>query len=61
MRICDDSVRIRTDTTLDQDCVLKATCVRMYIMHCHVIADNKSEFCHSSSHVDCIFNAGLVS
>ena len=25
MRICDDSVRIRTDTTLDQDCVLKAT------------------------------------
>ena len=25
VRICDDSVRIRTDTTLDQDCVLKAT------------------------------------
>ena len=24
MRICDDSVRTRTDTTLDQDCVLKA-------------------------------------
>ena len=25
VRICDDSVRIRTDTTLDQDVVLKAT------------------------------------
>ena len=25
VHICDDSVRIRTDTTLDQDCVLKAT------------------------------------
>ena len=24
MRICEDSVRIRTDATLDQDCVLKA-------------------------------------
>ena len=24
VRICDDSVKMRTDTTLDQDCVLKA-------------------------------------
>ena len=28
-------------------------CVRMYRVHCRVIVDNKSEFYHSSSHVDC--------
>ena len=28
------SVRIRTCTTLDQDCILKATVFRMYIVHC---------------------------
>ena len=33
----------------------------MYIVHCRVIVDNKCEFQHSSSHVDCNFDARLVS
>ena len=32
----------------------------MYSVHCRVIVDSKSEFYHSS-HVDCTFNARLVS
>ena len=30
-------------------------------MRCHVIVDNRCEFEHSSSHVDCNFDARLVS
>ena len=33
----------------------------MYIVHCRVIVDNMCEFKHSSSHVDCNFDARLVS
>ena len=33
----------------------------MYIVHCRVIADNMCEFQHSSSHVNCHFDARLVS
>ena len=29
----------------------------MYIVHCRVIVDNKCEFQHSSSHVNCTFDA----
>ena len=32
----------------------------MYIVHCRVIVDNRCEFQHSSSHVDCNFDARLV-
>ena len=33
----------------------------MCIVHCRVIVDNRCEFQHSSSHVDCNFDARLVS
>ena len=33
----------------------------MYIVHCRVIVDNMCVFQHSSSHVDCNFDARLVS
>ena len=33
----------------------------MDIVHCRVIVDNRSEFYHSSAHVDCNFDARLVS
>ena len=33
----------------------------MYIVHCRVIIDNMCEFQHCSSHVDCNFDARLVS
>ena len=39
-----DSMRIRTDTTLDQDCVLKANCAGMYSVHDRVIVVNCIEF-----------------
>ena len=45
-----DSVSIRTDTTLDQDCA----CV--YSVHDRVIVDNVSEFEHSSSGAGCTFS-----
>ena len=31
----------------------EGNCAGMYSVHCRVIVDNKSEFYHSSSHVDC--------
>ena len=45
-----DSVRIRTDTTLDQDCVLKATV--QVCTACMIV----SEFEHSSSRAGCTFS-----
>ena len=51
-----DSVRIRTGTTLDQDCVLKATVAGMYSVHDRAIVDNMSEFEHSSSRAGCTFS-----
>ena len=33
----------------------------MHIVHCRVIVDNMCEFQHSSSHVDCNFDARLLS
>ena len=39
-----DSVRIRTDTALGQDCVLKNNCAGMYSVHDRVIVDNMSGF-----------------
>ena len=48
---CAHSVRItRTDTTLDQDCILKET------VHDRVIVDNMYEFQHSSSRAGCTFS-----
>ena len=49
VHICDDSVRIITDTTLDQDCVLKAT-VHVCTGACMIVSivDNMSEFEHES-------------
>ena len=51
-----DSVSIRTDTTLDQDCVLKVKCACMYSVHDRVIVDNMSEFEHSSFRASCTFS-----
>ena len=39
----------------------ESNCVCMCIVHCRVIVDNKCEFQESSSHVDCNFDARLVS
>ena len=55
MRICDDSVKIRTDTTLDQLCT-EGNCASMYSVHDRVIVDNMSEFEHSSSRAGCTFS-----
>ena len=52
---------IRTDTTLDQTEELKATVYVCTSLHCRVIVNNKCEFQHSSSHMDCNFDARLVS
>ena len=41
---------LRTD---GQDYGTENNCVSMCRVHCRVIVDNKSEFYHSSSHVDC--------
>ena len=41
---------LRTD---GQDNGTGSNCVSMYSVHCRVSVDNKSEFYHSSSHVDC--------
>ena len=57
LRSAHQCVMIRTDTDTEG---LKTTVLCMYIIHCRVIVDNRSEFCHFSSHVDCTFNAGLV-
>ena len=38
-----DSVKIRTETTLDQDCT-EGNCASMYSVHDRVIVDNMSEF-----------------
>ena len=56
---CAHSARIRTDTTLDQDCVLKATvqvCAACMVVS---IVDNLYEFQHSSSRADCTFRCKI--
>ena len=40
---CAHSMKIRTDTTLDQDCT-EGNCAGMYSVHDRVIVDNMSEF-----------------
>ena len=52
---CAHSVRTRTDTTLDQDGVLKATVQVCTACMVRVIVDNMCEFQHSSSRADCTF------
>ena len=48
------SVRIRTDTTLDQYC--EGNCAGMYSLHDRVIVDNMYEFQHSSSRAGYTFS-----
>ena len=51
------SVRLRTDTVLGQDCVLKATVqVCTASLPDRVFVDNMSEFEHSSSRAGCTFS-----
>ena len=58
---CAHSVRIRTDTALDQDLCTASNCAGVYSVHGRVIVDNKCGFQHSSSRGDCNFDERFAS
>ena len=52
---CASSVRIRTDTTLEEGLFTEGNCAGMYSVHARVLVDNMYEFQHFSSRAGCTF------